>query len=176
MTREEAMPVLKEISTTLKSWSGFTSYPQAIDMAIEALQREEAEEKGYCHRIKPKEYFDNDATKPSNDVINRADAIKAVAEHFSFDDGCSNIYKDIDYYKGIAEHILKNVPSALPSAEAVQGEWEHWGSPFSDESEVIDTIVCSACGARFIEPKDEPKGEYNFCPNCGADMRQMKAR
>ena len=55
--------------------------------------------------------------------------------------------------------------------ENVRGEWEHWGSPFSDESEVIDTIVCSVCGARFIEPKDETKGEYNYCPNCGADMR-----
>ena len=40
MTREEAIQVLKEISTTLKSWSGFTSYPQAIDMAIEALSAE----------------------------------------------------------------------------------------------------------------------------------------
>ena len=56
-------------------------------------------------------------------------------------------------------------------AEVARGEWEHWGSPFSDESEVIDTIVCSVCGVRFIEPKDEPKGEYNYCPNCGADMR-----
>ena len=63
-------------------------YAEAIDMAIEAL------------------------SAPSGDLISRADAIKAVAEHFSFDDGCSNIYKDIEYYKGIAEHILKNVPSA----------------------------------------------------------------
>jgi hypothetical protein len=70
-------------------------YNQAIDMAIESL------------------------SAPSGDLISRADAIKAVAEHFSFDDGCSNIYKDIDYYKGIAEHILKNVPSALLSADAV---------------------------------------------------------
>lgn len=53
----------------------------------------------------------------------------------------------------------------------IKGEWEHWGSPFSDESEVIDTIVCSVCGARFIEPKDEPKGEYNYCPSCGARMK-----
>ena len=37
MTREEAIQVLKEISTTLKSWSGFIEYPQVIDMAIEAL-------------------------------------------------------------------------------------------------------------------------------------------
>lgn len=27
---------------------------EAFNMAIEALQREEAEAKGYCHRIKPK--------------------------------------------------------------------------------------------------------------------------
>lgn len=27
---------------------------QALAMAIEALQREEAEANGYCHRIKPK--------------------------------------------------------------------------------------------------------------------------
>ena len=40
MTREEAIHVLKEISAALKSWSGFTKYPQAIDMAIEALQIE----------------------------------------------------------------------------------------------------------------------------------------
>ena len=66
--------------------------------------------------------------------------------------------------------VMLNAQKVI-SAEAVQGEWEPWGSPFSDESEVIDTIVCSVCGARFIEPKDEPKGEYNFCPSCGARMK-----
>ena len=40
MTREEAIEVLKEISATLKSWSGFTKYPQAIDIAIEVLIQE----------------------------------------------------------------------------------------------------------------------------------------
>lgn len=40
MTREKAIHVLKEISATLKSWNGFTEYPEAIDMAIEALQAE----------------------------------------------------------------------------------------------------------------------------------------
>ena len=58
MTREEAIYVLKEISTTLKSWSGFTEYPQAIDMAIETLQAEPvkhgewecSQNKQYCIR------------------------------------------------------------------------------------------------------------------------------
>ena len=62
----------------------------------------------------------------------------------------------------------------LPTASRQSGTWEHWGSPFSDENEVIDTIVCSVCGARFIEPKDEPKCEYNFCPNCGTRMENKK--
>ena len=82
-------------------------------------------------------------------------------------------------FKEWAKRVRETNPNAVVipcdaeviSAEAVQGEWEHWGSPFSDESEVIDTIVCSVCGARFIEPKDEPKGEYNFCPSCGARMK-----
>ena len=70
--------------------------------------------------------------------------------------------------------LTNNKKVIIHSADRIKGEWEHWGSPFSDESEVIDTIVCSVCGARFIEPKDEPKGEYNYCPSCGADMRGEK--
>ena len=48
MKREEAIDWLKAIS--------FVSdhhITEAIGMAIEALHREEAEEKGYCHRIRP---------------------------------------------------------------------------------------------------------------------------
>ena len=54
MTREEAIKILKAIRV-------YECYPKSaseetkevIDMAIEALRREEAEEKGYCHRIIP---------------------------------------------------------------------------------------------------------------------------
>lgn len=105
-----------------------------------------------------------------SDLISRADAIEAVAQQWLFEASVGNPYvndDDIGEYRKLAEELFEDVPSA----EAVQGEWEHWGSPFSDESEVIDTIVCSVCGARFIKPKDEPKGEYNYCPNCGARMK-----
>jgi len=98
------------------------------------------------------------------DLISRADAIEAVCREIcdTRRDKCETM---ADGNCGIIQRL-----EALPSADAVHGEWEHWGSPFSDESEVIDTIVCSVCGARFIEPKDEPKGEYNYCPSCGARM------
>lgn len=52
MTREEAIHRLKNTA-----WLGTNKdreeTEQAVDMAIEALHREEAEERGYCHRIIP---------------------------------------------------------------------------------------------------------------------------
>ena len=63
MTREEAIAELSVIWERLSHpedcENGCYSfrdgdYLEALDMAIEALQREEAEANGYCHRIKPK--------------------------------------------------------------------------------------------------------------------------
>lgn len=57
MTREEAIKVLRKtidnsVEMTIREWEEFDKqFFEAIDMAIEALHREEAEEKGYCHRI-----------------------------------------------------------------------------------------------------------------------------
>ena len=55
MTREEAIEVLSQRPMIAPSKSNKQKmFEEAIDMAIEALHREEAEEKGYCHRIRPK--------------------------------------------------------------------------------------------------------------------------
>ena len=59
MTREEAIKCLKVLggTTLLDEYDDpidFDPYEEALDMAIEALQREDAEANGYCHRIKPK--------------------------------------------------------------------------------------------------------------------------
>lgn len=50
------------------------------------------------------------------------------------------------------------------------GEWEHWGSPFTDDC-IANSIVCSLCKARYVEIEGEV---FNFCPNCGADMRRKE--
>ena len=55
MTREEAIYMLNN----LRAFAEDDDEP-ALDMAIEALQREEAEANGYCHRIKPKSVRMND--------------------------------------------------------------------------------------------------------------------
>ena len=60
MTREEALEYIKSVREFYATMEKFAQtkdeakFGEALDMAIEALHREEAEEKGYCHRIKPK--------------------------------------------------------------------------------------------------------------------------
>jgi hypothetical protein len=61
MTREEAISEWTFRSNHIKKWldeygeePSIRHYVELIDMAIEALHREEAEAKGYCHRINPK--------------------------------------------------------------------------------------------------------------------------
>ena len=150
MTREEAMAIL-EVSKHMAT-SG-RMYNQAIDMAIEALQREEAEEKGYCHRIKPKEYLS-------------ADAVPTVIR--------SKTLMPTKDFKEWAKRIKEVNPNAVvipcdaevASADAEQGEWierEDWNGDYYYD--------CSVCGESFVLCDGTPSMNlYHFCPNCGAKM------
>ena len=71
-----------------------------------------------------------------------------------------------------AVRALKETPAA-DVRPVVQGAWERpkGSTPRSW------IFVCSKCGDRayFPVPKYFPKGcGYSFCPNCGADMREVK--
>ncbi len=90
MTRDETIQVLTEISATLKSWSGFSEYPQAIDMAIEAL------------------------SEPRGDLISREAAIDAVRERKFC--AIKGSLQTEPWYEAINEVL--EILSALPSAEA----------------------------------------------------------
>ena len=79
--------------------------------------------------------------------------------------------------KGLDCDTLMIAISEQPTAdvrENVKGEWEHGDETarhyLGDACVQIDYAYwrCSACG-KVYEQSDKPK--YNFCPNCGADMR-----
>lgn len=104
-----------------------------------------------------------------NDLIKRADAIKAINAR-------SNWYQVTCNGKQIAVMLMaKDVNEILekvPSADRPQGEWiygEH-------DVAMCDGYRCDRCG--FFVPWDyEHKfidfiNDYHFCPNCGADMRK----
>ena len=73
-----------------------------------------------------------------------------------------------DYlYENIAK-IMRN-PKVLPSVtpqEPRKGHWIMTGDYFTGAYESIDYVKCSCCGEESLE-------EGNYCPNCGADMREV---
>lgn len=89
---------------------------------------------------------DGDKMTEHTDLISRADAIEAVG--YEIDDG----------YNAIVDRI-----NALPSADAVQGEWQKVEEqPYFRKH--YDTVCCSVC-------RKKGNRKWNFCPNCGARMK-----
>ena len=100
-----------------------------------------------------------------SDLIDRQQAIDALrdAENHAFN----------SYYQGLikAHKIIADLPSAQP--ERMNGKW----TPHREKScEYIgatlvyvtyDYWFCDTCGYRV----EDGQPLYNFCPNCGADMR-----
>ena len=57
----------------------------------------------------------------------------------------------------------------MPTIEPKRGRWNN-KVIYSDNKVAL---WCSECGKRFFKLPTE-NGEYNFCPNCGADMREVE--
>lgn len=70
--------------------------------------------------------------------------------------------------------MLTDGINELPTIEPKRGEWK--------EKEVVDyeettitqwqSACCSVCGKYHTTPYMYYFDNYNFCPNCGADMRK----
>ena len=90
-----------------------------------------------------------------DDLISRQEAIYAVN---------TALFPKINTAKD-AEKALRNLPSAQP--ERIKGHWIDAVIP--NDSGGLPVIVCDKCNTFF--PLQFGAG-HNFCPNCGADMRE----
>lgn len=108
-----------------------------------------------------------------------ADALTEMLNHHKKDcnpdhfDGHETFIDKIDAHDGYGEWQFANgfnfgiVASIVetkhaPTVDTVKhGHWE--GKPIAGYS----TVRCSECGDAFVENS----GKWNYCPNCGADMR-----
>ena len=102
-------------------------------------------------------------TPNSSDTISRQAAIDALYH--------------VDEYNGRSVEAIRKLPPAQPEQpEPKRGEWL--------ERDVIDepkgkhitqwqSARCSVCGRYHTTPYLYSFTHYNFCPNCGADMREV---
>ena len=66
-----------------------------------------------------------------------------------------------------------NAICAIPVADVrpvAKGAWHGSGDGYADGHLVFDEWECPFCGKYFPEWDEKP--DWNFCPNCGADMRE----
>ena len=89
-------------------------------------------------------------------LISKDDAMGAVQDHFN-----DNGFKGYDDGQKMMDRI-----KALPSADAVQGEW-------IDIDNYYRLATCSRCHmVTMFEKWGEYIKPYDFCPNCGARMKR----
>ena len=102
----------------------------------------------------------------NDDLIRRSDAIEAIHREARLAGGSVALE-----YADMFQYAIKDIPSA----DRPQGEWVPF--EYGDER----WHKCTACGVadRYIEYVERPNGTTgklvairNFCPNCGADMRE----
>lgn len=97
------------------------------------------------------------------------DEIKLHTKFYSGKDVHDLIIRHLsnDYHAALAAiRELSNIPAA-DVKPVVRGRWEETGG---SSDEMIDWVRCSKCGEEAPGFTDN----YDFCPNCGADMRESK--
>lgn len=98
-----------------------------------------------------------------SDYINRDDALMAIRKKVAVfgEDSIPVLLSVLD------------VVSALPTVqkEVIKGKWERDTERSLDYGDVFS---CSACG--HFTRSQLVLGRWNYCPNCGADMREGKER
>ena len=93
-----------------------------------------------------------------------------------------NGYSVEDCYKAINDTCDRHIKEIrnLPAADVVV---RHNGKNIATDYDGVDQFVCSECGIELQNwvrvERDEDDGDethheyrFNFCPNCGADMRE----
>ena len=96
------------------------------------------------------------------DLISRS----ALLQEFATE---SEIHKnELWHWTGI-KAFIENAPTVEAKA-VVHGEWV-----LHEDLDCVEFIKCSICGDVFYDgDNDTFDVPYNFCPNCGADMRGEK--
>lgn len=113
-----------------------------------------------------------------SEYIERGAAISAIEEKqkelcpvgmYSRHAGYGSDREKFDEWQEIID-TLEAMPAAYVRP-VVKAEWYGEADGYADGYPVYDMWSCPVCGKRFDEWEEKP--DWNFCPNCGADMREL---
>ena len=90
------------------------------------------------------------------------DAINMMRQHSHYDD-----FERCVIDESVAMKALEDLPLAQP--ERKRGRWVQIQVRTAPHNRISKVLKCSVCGKR----KDKYV-TWNFCPNCGADMRKRE--
>lgn len=148
MTREDAIDMVKYILETMPK-----EPPTECDYVEEWFYEDNKIRKSLDMAIKALEQ------EPCEDCVNRQAVDGLVWEY---------LRKATDETIAFYEHFL-DLPSVTPQPSR-KGHWEVVSDGYSDNAYICE---CSECKDTVWVYKDADR-KWNFCPNCGADMREVK--
>ena len=110
-----------------------------------------------------------------DDLISRQAAIDAIVNRET------TTTKGTEYLDGYAkcQHDILDIINQLPSAqpERKKGKWVEVAVTDGYDKDGIKTWIsvmqCDQCGF-IVNAVEGHMAQYNYCPNCGADMRNSK--
>ena len=76
-------------------------------------------------------------------------------------------------------HDILEIVKKSPTADVIErkhGKWLEREVIYNDENTIKEwqSAYCSSCGRYHTTPYMYYFDNYNFCPNCGADMRERR--
>ncbi len=107
------------------------------------------------------------------DYISREAAIEALRPYKVDPFKIGFLDDTIDAFNDGIDTAISCISVEVPAADVrpvVRGHYVGEYDGYADGSPVYDMWYCSECGCCFEDWDEKPT--YNFCPNCGADMRE----
>lgn len=95
--------------------------------------------------------------------------IKVLCADYGNCEGCPFAVRFVDYYTCEKTEQANRIVLEKGYRKVERGEWMHKGLDCFRKYQV----TCPFCQAEYVgnyDAYDEPE-DFNFCPNCGADMR-----
>jgi len=165
VTREEAIYRLKNMAWLYGSAEREQNI-KAIDMAIEALSADAVQVtsklKNPCDSLLTDDSAECKEHKSKLDLISRADLISDLEEWKKNPNNDDSAVDLVNHFIGIIR--------ATPSADRPSGKWKEMEILCNPYPPVF-CVECSECGYR-VGRETYLENTFNFCPNCGADMRK----